>query len=207
MHFERRLAGPDEPIERIRLRAARAPAAIGAADEQRAIGRKLQRQRPAAKAAAERKAGPLVVAVHFFQKHPHHRAVRLVADEQLLAKRPEFAARKIAGDARGRLAHLAIREIDGRRLELRESSSASTIIRLPLCGSAGCSPIDAAGCRVPFVADGMAEKRAGPQPLEAARAVPGSLIVGIEHVARGVRADAAGRAKAAARRESFCHRA
>ena len=37
MDFKRRLAGPDQAIQRVRLAAAGSPAAVGAADEHRAI--------------------------------------------------------------------------------------------------------------------------------------------------------------------------
>ena len=93
------------------LGAARAPAAVGAADEQRAVLGEAHRHDAGAEALAEREAGALVTAVDLFQEDAHDRAVRLVADEELLLERAELAAGQVAVDAAGRLAHLAVGEM------------------------------------------------------------------------------------------------
>ena len=49
-----------------------------------------------AEARAEREAGALVAAVDLLQGDAHDRAVRLVADEELLLERAELAAGQVA---------------------------------------------------------------------------------------------------------------
>src|SRR5262249_38836707 len=123
-HFvdlERHLAGPHQALNGKGLVAARAPAAVGAADEERAVLAEAHRHTARAEALAEGKARPLIPAVDLLQENAHDRAVRLVADEQLSLERPELAAAPVAVDAAGRLAHLAVREQHGRRDKLRDA--------------------------------------------------------------------------------------
>src|SRR5207248_8825266 len=113
-----------------------------------------ERQRAAAEAAAERKARSLIMAIHLFEADAHHGAVRLIADEELVGKWPEFAGGQVAGNAGRRLTHLAIGEIDGRRLKLRNllglDHHSTAALRL-FWPRAHC----ARGSVVPFVANRM----------------------------------------------------
>src|SRR5690606_17314239 len=140
-------------------------------------GAHLQRQAPRAEALAEGEAGPLVMAVDLFQEDAHDRAVGLVADEELLLERAELAAGQVAHDACGRLPHLVVGEEHGRRLEfgnlLGFDHDAAATLRISRT-----LPHRGNGRRmlVPLVAAGMPHKLAWAEPLQAAGAVPGSLI-------------------------------
>src|SRR5439155_8689405 len=88
-------------------------------------------------------------------------------------------------------------KINSRRLKLRDAFDLDH--HAAAAGGVGRLLADrAAGGGVPLVADRMTEKGARSKPFEAAGAVPGTLVVGIEHVASGVGANAAGGAQAAA---------
>src|SRR5262249_8777036 len=121
LHLERHRSGPGEALDGPRLRAARAPAATGTADEQRAVLALAHRHHAGAEALLEGETRALIVAVHLLAEAAHHGAVRLVADEQLLLERAELAARQVTGDAAGRLAHLAVGEADHRRDEFLDA--------------------------------------------------------------------------------------
>ncbi len=198
LHFEGSLAGPDHPLQRKGLAAARAPAAVRAAHEQRTGRRHQQRQAAHCEAFAKREAGPLIVALHFFQVDAHHGAVRLVADEQLLARTGRTCRRSCR-----RRCRLADWPILGYGKIARPAAPApgcflaSIIIRLPLLGSAGAGR--ALSSSYHLLPAGWPTNSPGCELLQAARAVPGALVVGVEHVAGRVHADAAGRANAAAR--------
>src|SRR5688500_1596224 len=136
------------------------------------------------------------MAFDFLQVDAHHGAVSLVANKQLVLERAKFAASRVADDSRGGLPHLAVRKIDRRRLELRDRSgldhhaaAAERFVRA--------FAHDVSGSFIPAIARRMTDEAAGAQPLEAAGAVPRSLIVGIEHVADGVGTDTARRAEPA----------
>ena len=125
--------------------------------------------------------------------------VGLVADEELLAERAELAAGEIAVDAAGRLAHFVVGEEDAGGHELGDflgfGHDAAAALG-PLRGGAELG-IELIGIGIPLEAIGMAGEAALDDLLEAACAVPRALIVGVEHVALGIEADAAGRADAA----------
>src|SRR5205085_7412921 len=55
------------------------------------------------------------------QEDAHHRAMRLVADEELILEGAELACTLVAVDAGGGLTHLPIREKDTSRHELRNA--------------------------------------------------------------------------------------
>src|SRR6516164_5458960 len=118
MDLEGELAGPDEALNRELFRAARAPAAVGAADEEGAILALPHRDHAGAETLLEGEACALVTALHLLQEDTHDCTVRLIADEELLLEGAELAAGQVALDAAGGLAHLAVGEDDRRRDQL-----------------------------------------------------------------------------------------
>src|SRR5262245_54846484 len=155
------------------------------------------RHHAGAEPGTEREARPLIALLDLLQIHAHHRAVRLVAHEELLPERPELAARQVALDPARRLPHLAVGEHHRRRHQLgdllrlrhhpaaalRHARCLAEVLRLRLL--------------VPAKALGVADEAADRDVLEAAGAVPRPLVVGVEHVAGGVEADAPRRPHAA----------
>src|SRR5262249_12336176 len=129
----------------------------------------------------------------------HDRAVRLVANEELLRERAELTAGQIAVDAAGRLSHLLVGEQDRRRIKLRD------LLRLghdpaPALGNERRGPeprIELVRLRIPLEAVRMADEAALSDLLERAGAVPGPLVVGVENVTFRIEADAARRTHAA----------
>lgn len=187
MDLEGHLAGPADALEGERLAAARGPAAVGAADEERAILGLAHGDDAGLEAFQEMEHRALVEAVDLFEVDALDLRVGLLADEHLLLPRAEFAAAEIAGDAAGRLADLGMRQDDGGRDELGEL--------LPLGEDAG----GIGGLRwrgefvaVPVVAARVALEGSGLEPLQAGGTVPRALVVGVEGIALGIEADAAG---------------
>src|SRR5262249_23872774 len=122
--LERHGAGPDQPLQPIRLAADRAPAAAGHAGVQAAVRPEHQAVDAALEAAAEGEPRPLVAAVDLLQVDPHDRRLGLVADETLASERAEFTPGRIPDGLAGRLAHAAVGEPDARRRHGRHSGDA-----------------------------------------------------------------------------------
>src|SRR5262245_49274448 len=114
------------------------------------------------------------MTLHLFEINPHHGAVRLIADEELLFERPELAARNIAGNARSRLAHLVVGKINRWRFELRDPLG---LDHHPAAALRIFGPFAEFAVRflVPAIAAGMADELAGLQMLQRTRAVPRPL--------------------------------
>src|SRR5207248_3663780 len=111
-----RLAGPGQPLQAVGLAADRAPAAVGLAGVEAAVGPERQPVDAALEALAEREARPLVAAVDLLQEDAHHHRLRLVADEALPGERAELAPRRVPDRLARRLPHGPVREPDrGRR--------------------------------------------------------------------------------------------
>ena len=187
-HLEGDLAGPVEPLEGVGLGPARAPSAVGAADEERALGGEQERQVARGEPLSGRGSTPPGSA-----RRPSRGitrmigAGRLVAHEQLVLEGAELAAGGVAGDAAGGLAHLGIGEVDGRAGAARGSSGPRSPSGCRSPGRAGRGPSVFASS-IPLVAGGIAEEHPGLEVLQAAGAVPGPLVLGVEHVARRVHA-------------------
>ena len=193
--FERGLAAPVHPLEGKGLAAASTPSTVGPAHEQRAVGGHFETERAAVETLAEGEAGALIHAIDLFQVHPHDRAPCLVADEELVLERTKFSGGAVVLDARGALAHFVVGESDGRRHELRDlgplnrdAAVARRILR---------PRTHVRGLLVPAVARGVAYELPGLQVLEPTGAIPGPLVVGVEHFAQMVGGDAAGRTQSA----------
>ena len=189
VNFKRNLAGPHEPVEGIRLIPSRTPTTIRPANEQSVVGQ-LQRQRTGAEARAKGKANALVVSVDFFKKNSHNGAVRLIANKKLAFERTELATSHITRDAARRLPHLLIRKVNRGRFQLQDlpcfdhHAAFALWIRGPRADRS-------AGDLVPLVTSWVPLKRSRLEMLQTTRAIPGSLIIGIENIADRIHGDAA----------------
>src|SRR5438132_10957045 len=132
--------------------------------------------------------------------------MRLIADEEVLFERAELAFGEVAIDAARRLAHLLIREENARRHELRDAFGLSHETAAALGHGRRRAEIRGRRVLVPLEAVGMADEPAHGDLLEAAGAVPRSLIIGVKDIALGVEAHAPGRAHAACRRNELARR-
>src|SRR5439155_15295804 len=112
-------------------------------------------------------------------------------------------AGEVAIDAWRRLAHLAVGEHDAGRIELRNLLGLDHHAAIALRHEGRRAEVSRFGFLVPFEAIGMANEAADGEVLQAARTVPGALVVGVEDVALGIEANAAGRTHAAGGRDEF----
>src|SRR5262249_14094479 len=106
--LEGRRAAPLDALQPLRVLAARAPAAVRHADEERTIRAPRDARDAAREAHAERVARALPDAVDLLEGDADERRVELVADEDLvLEERPE-APRGVPHEAGRRAAHLVV---------------------------------------------------------------------------------------------------
>src|SRR5262249_31118986 len=161
----------------------------------------------------EWEARALVAAVDLLQVHAIHGRVGLLADEELLLEWTELAAGQVAVDAARGLAHLLVARCrvgkqDARRHELRDflRLGHDSAAALGYRRSRAKLGVQLVGVGIPLEAVGMAGEAALHELFEAAGAVPGALVVGVEDIALGVEADAAGRAHAAGGRDELAVR-
>ena len=194
------LAGGADALEGEGLGAARGPAAVGAAGEEDALFLiELEGDDAGLEAFEEMEDGSLIEAVDLFKAHALDLRVGLLADVKLLVPWAEFPAGGIHLDAGGGLSHLGVGEDDGGRDEFRVLEALGQDARLAL-GLGRCGEV----CEgVEFVAGGVALEGAGLEPFQGGGAVPGALVVGVEHIALGVHPDAARRADAGAGGDHF----
>ena len=192
-HLEGRTALEAHALEGEGLRAARAPAAVGAADEERAVLLiHAHGHETGLEAAEEMEHGALVEAVDLLEGDALDLRGGLLPDEHLALPGTELAPGQVAADSGGRIAHLAVRQEGGGRDEGRMlqalGEDARSALRLGRRGEVGEG--------VGLVAGRVALEGSGAQPLQGGGAVPHALVVGVEHVTLAVGADAAGRTDA-----------
>src|SRR5262249_12135558 len=108
-------AGVDEALQPVGAAADAAPAAVGLAGVEAAVGAEGQAVDAALEALADGEAGALVAAVDLLQGHAHDHRLGLVADEALAGEGAELAAGGVPDRLAGRLAHAAVGEPDARR--------------------------------------------------------------------------------------------
>src|SRR5262249_29686014 len=94
------------------------PAAIGAADPERAVLREGEAVDARLEAFAERGAGALPGVADLLERDAHHRRDGLVADEDLAAERSELAAGLVDLEVARALAHADVGEPDRGRRDL-----------------------------------------------------------------------------------------
>src|SRR5262249_38249369 len=179
--------------------ALRTAAAVGAVEEGGPLGGEQEREVARGEPLAEGDARPLIAAVDDLEDDAVDGAGRVVGDEELVFERAELPSGRVAGDAAGRLAHLWVGEVDRRGEELGDllgrGGHPAAALGVPRPGT------ERRGLIIPAVPRRVAEEPARFQVLQAARAVPGTLVLAIEEVAGGIDADAARRTDPAAERD------
>src|SRR4051794_17819808 len=131
--------------------------------------------------------------------------MRLIADEELFLEGAELAARQVAVDAAGGLAHLAVGELHTGRHQMRDALGLVDHPRLAAAVGDLRRLAEILRFRlvVPAETARMADEAADGQVLETARTIPRALVVGVEDVALGIEADAARRSDTAGRRHEL----
>src|SRR5262249_26942037 len=183
----------------VRLAAQRAPAAVGHADVEAAVGAVTESVDAALEAAAEREARPLVLAVHLLQVDAHDVGLVLVADEALAGEGAELAAGGVPHRLPERLAHAAVGEPHHRRRVRRQAAGAAGTLLAVVEHAAVVRLRGGRGERRlldPAQPGGGAGIVAFADVLELARRHPLALVVGVEQVAVRAGGDAGGRAQA-----------
>src|SRR5262249_53937313 len=107
------------PLQAVLRLTERAPAAVGHAAPERAVGPPLDPRDAALQAPAERIARALPAALHLLQRHPEHFGGGLVAAEHLIAVRAE-ATFGVPDEAGRRPAEQVVRDPDRGQAEVRD---------------------------------------------------------------------------------------
>ena len=121
LDFKRRLAGPDEALDAVFLRAEGAPTAFGLAGEERAIFALGEADDPAVEAAAEGVGCALPHPFDLLEADAGDFALALVGDEELAGERTEFSAAEIFEYAGVRDAEDGVGQPDGGRFYARQA--------------------------------------------------------------------------------------
>ena len=188
MHLEGHLALVAHALEGERLRAAGTPAAVGAADEERAVLLvHADRDKAGLEALQEVEDRALVEAVDDLEVDALDLRSGLLADEELVGPGTPLALGHVARDARGRVADLAVGQDHRRRDEVGELEALGQHARAALGFGRGREAEERGG----LIAGRVALEGTGAQPLEGGGAVPHALVVGVEDVTLVVHADAA----------------
>ena len=182
------LPAPHDALQAPAAVTGRAPAAVGLADEHRAVRREGHAVDAGVEAVDEGEAGALVVPVDLLEVDAHHRAHHLVAHEQLLGEGAEGAARGVEHHVRRGLTHLAVGEPDRRRLGL------------------GGVALQVLGVLAPAQPRGMTDEGVLPQVRQPVRGDVVPLVVHVEHLPVLPHAEAVGGAQAAADRDHLALR-